>query len=71
MLPYKCLCEGGSPKQSPKGTLSPVFTRYFNSKGDCHAAKEQQRRLATTSIYEMYGREVNRENIENTQRRQI
>jgi hypothetical protein len=55
----KCLCEGVSPKQSS------VFTRYFNSKEDCqgatkwYAAKGQVRRLAKTSIYEMYGRELN------------
>ena len=34
------------------------FARYFNSKGDCRAAKEQERQLATTSIYEMYGNEI-------------
>jgi len=36
----------------------PCFTRYFHSNGDCRAAKEQGRRLAMTSIYEMYGSEV-------------
>ena len=33
------------------------FYKIFQQIGDCNAAKEQQRRLATTSIYEMYGRE--------------
>ncbi len=44
----------------------PCFMGYFNSKEDCHAAtpslaggarEEQERRLAMTSICEMYGRE--------------
>jgi len=38
--------------------------RYFNSKEDCHAAKEQERRLATTSIYGMYGRESGNEYVQ-------
>ena len=33
------------------------FYKIFQQIGDCHAAKEQQRRLATTSLYEMYSRE--------------
>jgi hypothetical protein len=35
----------------------PCFKGYFSSKGDCFAAKVQERRLATTSIHKMYGRE--------------
>jgi hypothetical protein len=40
-----------------------LFIGYFNSKGDCHAAENQERRLATISIYEMYGREFTNKNI--------
>ena len=37
---------------------NPLFEGHFSSKGDCFAAKVQERRLATTSINKMYGREV-------------
>ncbi len=46
-------------------SLNAVFAEaisYFAGisaqKRDCRAAKEQERRLAMTSIYEMYGRET-------------
>jgi len=35
-----------------------MFYGNFWSKEDCHAANEQERRLAMTEIYEMYGREL-------------
>jgi hypothetical protein len=62
-LPYKCLCEGVSPKQSPRGCCLP-FYKMFQLKRrlpKCHEVVRRQRaerRLVTTSIYEMYGREI-------------
>jgi hypothetical protein len=51
-LPYKCHCEAVFAEAIPYiAGISP-------QKRDCHAAKEQERRLVMTSIYEMYGREI-------------
>jgi hypothetical protein len=56
-LLYKCrsqkgtLCEGDLPKATSR------FLENFWSKGGCRAAKNQERRLATTLIGKMYGRE--------------
>src|SRR3990172_2677643 len=64
-LSYKCRCEAVFAE------AISCFTRCFNSKGDCRAAKEHtcliclanhgrcqgERRLATTSFYAMYSRQ--------------